>query len=529
MNRSAFAAVCVWAMTLATPLAAAGVQDGGAGVLQPLRAGLEPIVLPPSNALEPAVAEQLRDAQVELQRAAEAGSNPQVLADAYGSLGQTFHVYEFFEAADAAYRNASQLTPNESRWLHLRGYLYQQSGRFQDAAAFYTAARRLRPEAHVLAIRLGEASLAMGRLDGARAEFEAASARFPASAQAGLGEVALRERKFDDAVRHFRAALARVPQATSLHYPLAMAYRGLGRVEEARAHLRQRGPAGIRAVDPVVDDLQTRVRGERALMIQGRRAFDGGRFEEAAEAFRRALDVAPGSMAARLNLGAAQAQLGQVDEAAAQFREVLSLDPANVTAHASLGLLLAGQGRVLDALDHLQLAFRQSPSDKSVSRALAGALVRLGRQEEAIGVLIEVRSLDPDDEATLVALAILLSHEERYGEAVSMLEEANRRWPAWEATATTLARLLASSPDVSLRDGTRALDLAMEVYAGEPAPVHAETVALALAELGRCADAVQWMRRAVAEAERAGDEAEGARLRGHVPKYALVSCRPPGR
>jgi hypothetical protein len=57
-------------------------------------------------------------------------------------------------------------------------------------------------------------------------------------------------------------------------------------------------------------------------------------------------------------------------------------------------------------------------------------------------------------------------------------------------------------------------------------PVHGETMALALAELGRCDEALSWMKRAVAEAEQAGDADETARLRRELPKYESASCRP---
>jgi hypothetical protein len=126
----------------------------------------------------------------------------------------------------------------------------------------------------------------------------------------------------------------------------------------------------------------------------------------------------------------------------------------------------------------------------------------------------------------LVSLAILLAQRERYGEAVILLDEANRRYPERVATATTLARLLASSPDRSLRDGMRALDLATRVYAAAPTPVHGETIALALAELGRCDEARTWMKRAVADAEQAKDPAEAVRLKSETAKYQGVSCRP---
>jgi hypothetical protein len=51
--------------------------------------------------------------------------------------------------------------------------------------------------------------------------------------------------------------------------------------------------------------------------------------------------------------------------------------------------------------------------------------------------------------------------------------------------------------------------------------VHSETVALALAELGRCEEALSWMKRAVAEAEQANDAREAARLKGEIAKYAV--------
>ncbi len=106
-----------------------------------------------------------------------------------------------------------------------------------------------------------------------------------------------------------------------------------------------------------------------------------------------------------------------------------------------------------------------------------------------------------------------------------MLDEAYRRHPGRVTTTTTLARLLAAAPDQAVRDGGRAFLLATDAFNADAAPVHAETVALALAELGRCAEAAEWMRRAVASAERSADAAEAARLKGELPRYEAASCR----
>jgi tetratricopeptide (TPR) repeat protein len=315
---------------------------------------------------------------------------------------------------------------------------------------------------------------------------------FPAVARRGLGDVALRERKFAEAADHYRAVLDRVPQAAAIQYSLAMAYRGMGRMDEAREHLERRGPEGVYADDPLMRSVQSLVRGERAWVMQGRRAYDAGQFAAAADAFTKALEAAPSSVTARVNLGAALVQLR----------------------------------RDADAVPHFREALRLSPSEPGVAEALIGALVRLGRDQEAIDTFSRASSYHPDDEGSLVGVAILLAARERFREAITILEEAHQGFPDRTATATTLARLLASSPDVSLRDGPRALEVAKAVNEAEPVPAHAETIALALAELGRCAEAVEWMKRAVASAERVKNHAEAARLTGEMGKYQRVVCRP---
>ena len=441
----------------------APIVGAGEETLAPARAGLDPVPLPSLDGLEPVVAAQIADARAAFARVAAGSSTSRGdLGAAYGALARLFHAYELFTSAEPAYRNAARLQPSQPEWPHLLGYLYQQTGQFEPAAERLAAVLRVRPEQRAAALRLADVSLELNRLVEAREQYTSLLPVFPAAARRGLGEVSLRERRYREAVEHFTIALERAPQAGALRYSLAMAYRGLGRLDEARAQLEQRGAGTIVAADPVVDALASLIRGERLLVIQGSRAFAAGRFEDAADAFERALAAAPESVPARVNLASALVQLGDVRRASAQ----------------------------------LQDAYARAPGDV----------------EEA-----------------LVTLALLLSERERYGDAIALLDGADRRSPGRPATATTLARLLASSPDLALRDGRRALELATAVHASRSAPADAETVALALAELGRCADALDWMRRAAAAAETAKDGAELARLRAETPKFEGASCRAPGR
>jgi len=460
--------VCI-AVLSAGPIAGIAAAPAVEETLAPARAGLDPVPFPSLDELEPVVAAQIDDSRAAFARvASKASASKGDLGAAYGELARLFHAYELFASAEPAYRNAARLQPSEPAWPHLLGYLYQQTGQFMPAAERFAAVLRLRPEQRAAALRLADVSLELNRLVDAREQYTSLLPVFPAAAHRGLGEVSLRERRYREAVEHFTIALERAPQASALRYSLGMAYRGLGRLEEARTQLERRGPGTIVAADAVVDALAPLIRGERLLVIQGSRAYAAGRFADAAAAFERALAVAPSSVPARANLASTLLQLGEVSR----------------------------------SVEELRAALAQAPGDAAVGRQL---------------------------EDTAVALAILLAERQRFGDAIALLDDTHRRLPGRAAVATTLARLLSSSPELARRDGTRALALATEVYGSEPRASHAETMALALAELGRCAEALEWIRRSVSAAEAANDVTELARLRAEAPNYQAASCRAPGK
>ena len=495
-------------------------------VIQPLKPGLLAVPMPGLDGLEAAVADQFREQRKAFEGlASRAKVSDRDLATEYGALGRLCHAYEFVDAAEASYANAIRLTPQDAALPHLLGHLYQQTGRFEDALARLSDARRLQPSDPAIRADLADVYLRLNRLSDARALFQDLIEVFPAVARAGLGEIALRDGRFSEAVQYLEAALDRAPDAASVHYSLGMAYRGLGRIEQARSHLARRGTGGLRPADPLVDGLNTLLRGERAQMNLGRRAYEAGQFDEAVSAFRKAVEAAPSSADAHVGLGMALAQTGNAAGAIEQLERALRLDADHTTAHTTLGLVLARMGRDRDAVDHLSAAFRREPTDE-VSGVLIRLLMKLSRGEEALEVLARTRSFSTEDEGTVLGVSILLADRERYREAIDVLTSANQTYPERIRTATTLSRLLAASPDRSLRDGERALTLATRVYEVERSPAHGESVALALAELGRCGEAVTWMQRAIADADKAGDSVTLGRLRTEAPKYTGSSCRP---
>ncbi len=474
------------------------------------------------SGLEEAVQDQLTEAHGDLQGWLKAEAPPKAeLAAAFGRLGMLLHAYELYEAAEACYTNVLRLGNGDLRWLYLLAHIYQQSGRFEKATEAYGAILEVDPANVAARVHLGEVYHSRNLLDEASAELRRALEIAPdePAARALLGEIALARGEHEEAVELLSGVLEQVPAADRLHYPLAMAYRGLGELDEAREHLGQSGTVGVKVADPLIDALENLATGERVHLLRGRRAFAAGRYGEAASEFRQALAADPRSSRVRVNLGSALGQMGDVVGAIEQYEAALGLDPANFTAHFNLGVLEAQQDDLESAVEHFRAAIELKFDDGEAHYRLARALRRLGRAEEAIESFREAYSLDPLNENVHLDWAVHLVELGRFEEALEVLEEAHRIMPQSGGVTHAMARILAGAPDRSLRDGERALDLATRVHQARPTPGHAATVAMALAELGRCSEAAEWLSGAIDDAEEQGLAEWVSAQRGVLERY----------
>ena len=473
--------------------------------------------------LEESVREQITTAQAALTTLTKNPATAETaLAEAYGRLGEIYHAYSLTSAARDSYLNANRLAPKDFRWIYLLGKLDQQDGRFEDAIHRYRLAFALRPDYIAAFVNLGNIFLELNRLDEAAESFRSAlklDQNNPA-AHYGLGQVAVSKRSYAEAVDHFERALAQVPEANRVHYSLAMAYRGLGNAEKVRAHLAQQGTVGVRVSDPLVDRLQESIAGERLHLSRGKVAFEAQRYEEAANEFRKAVAANPESVAARVNLGAALTQSGDLNGAVEQFEAALRIEPGKANAHYNLAVLLARQNKHDEAIAHVRSALNVEPGDQSARFLLAQELYKSGRADEA---LAEYGRVDPSNEAALLEQVRLLYRKGQFKKALDSLEKGHAQYPLRGRTVVMLAYLLAASPQLELRNGTRALELAQRVYNATSAAQHGALVALALAELGRCSEASEWQRRMIASTQ---DSALLVKLKEGLKLYEdTQSCR----
>lgn len=521
-------AVCLCAVVACAPWGRPQTNEGS--ILLPPVQGLAPVHLPDTRNMEPGVREHITAAQNALAAAVKgAGTRADKLGEAYGVMGQIYQAYSLNSPAKECYMNAARLAPKDFRWLYLLGKLHEREGNAQEAIDYYNAARQVRPDYLALFVNLGNIYLQLNRLEEAEAHFKRALEINEASAAAhyGLGQAALSKRSYADAVKHLEKALKLAPEANRLHYALAMAYRGLNDKEKAQSHLALSGTVGVRASDPLLDELQDLVKGARLHLIRGRTALEARRFSEAADEFRKAISAQPDSIPAHFNLGAALTQTGDLRGAIEQFEETLRLDANHANAHYNLGLLFAQAKQHEKAITHLRAALSAQPDDNNARFLLAQELTSTRRLDEAEAELSRVVQSDPDNEDALLAHVKILLVKKQYGQALKALEKGHTQFPRKGQTAALLAYLLAASPQLDLRDGLRALGLAQVVYRATGTVNHGALVAMALAELGRCDEAAALTRQLTAKATGEGKTDLIEKLKAELKRYENARpCRP---
>jgi tetratricopeptide (TPR) repeat protein len=345
-----------------------------------------PVVRHPAlDGLEPAVAAQLQ----KIREGVEGESTPS--AEIYGRAGCHYHAYSMTAAAEDAYGVAERLAPREYRWTYLRALLLEQDNRLPEAARAYADA--LEKAAYYPAlVRLAAVKTALGQ----SAEAELAVARRHApddpSLLAVAGEQALFAGRAEEAASLLAKALAREPRATRLHYPLAMAYRALGRADDAKTELARVGTAGIRPKDPLFDEVLALRRGSQVYVLEAERAAKAGDFEAAASAFRRAITASSQPDTSwLLGLAAAETSLARYDDALAHLQEAGRARPGNPLVLYNTGVLLAHLGRYAEAEGALRAVLERQPEDGAARRELVVVLLSLGRSDAAEAVAREGR------------------------------------------------------------------------------------------------------------------------------------------
>lgn len=414
------------------------------------RTSLKPVTLPDVSKAGPSVQKQLRDGHAALKAKTDTpGISDADLGAAYGDMGMLLMAAEFRDGAEGAFQNAQALAPGDFRWPYYLAHNDRLRGDGVKSLASFERAHQLNPDDVPTLVWLGSAYLDQGRTGDAEPLFMKALSLQPQSVAVlfGLGRAALAKTEDPRAVQYFEQALSLDPKAVAIHYPLALAYRRMGNVAQAEAHLKRRSPGDIVQEDPLMQRLDNLLESAVAYEVRGAQALDEARWTDAVTYFRKGIELAPNEPSLRHKLGTALAMTGDTAAAVQQFEDVTRRWPDFAKAQYSFGVVLAANGRQREAIEHFRTAVRTEPAYVEAHLQLAEALRAIGRFEDALAEYDETARLDPRVAEAPLGAATVLAAMNRVPQARARLTEGMKFFPERPEFADGLARLTPAAPE----------------------------------------------------------------------------------
>jgi tetratricopeptide (TPR) repeat protein len=254
-----------------------------------------------------------------------------------------------------------------------------------------------------------------------------------------------------------------------------------------------------------------------------------------------ALAVTSGNDVAHNNLGYLCADRGDLDEAIRHFQAAAAIRATKREAHYDTGSAFiqmnladafARKGQRDEAIRHYDEALRLQPYYADAYYNRGNVLLTMGRTNEAIADLEKALQLQPHhaDAHTCLGNAFLQKNFVR--EAVAHYEQAVELAPEDPHSRNNLAWILATASDSSIRDGTKAVELAEQAVtlSGGKEPQFTRTLAAAYAADNRFTDAIATAQQAILEAKMQGKTALSQTVeqdlilyRSHIPLRKTAS------
>lgn len=161
-----------------------------------------------------------------------------------------------------------------------------------------------------------------------------------------------------------------------------------------------------------------------ALVQEGLAHHQGGRLQEAAALYRRALDSAPGDAEANHLMGLLEHQAGRRDTAVRHLAGAVAAEPQNPTYHSNLGVVLQSLGRLEEAGASYMRAIALDPGIAAVHNNHGVVLHGLGRFDDALAAYRRALAIDPRYAEAHANIGLTLQALGRREEAVAAYRQA---------------------------------------------------------------------------------------------------------
>ena len=287
-----------------------------------------------------------------------------------------------------AYAEALRLWPSNAMALMGQGEIVYTEGRFAEALARFDAAVQIEPRNTLAIVGKAKAMMGLERLADAKAVLIAARQQFQKEMRIvyWLANVERALGAFVEAERDYLAAIALVevtsPDASAPYLGISLLLASQERTSEAKERLAE-------AREKLPDSApMARAFGEVALAE--------GRYSDAIDDFRRALEKDERDVSARFRYAVSLRRGRHFDEAANEFERVAQADKDFPGLALERGLMFEQSGKVDDALAQFEGALKKAPEDPDLQLRVASMYVVVGRNDDGLAILKKVQQARPN-------------------------------------------------------------------------------------------------------------------------------------
>jgi tetratricopeptide (TPR) repeat protein len=252
-----------------------------------------------------------------------------------------------------------------------------------------------------------------------------------------------------------------------------------------------------RLIDPILQSneqyLQNKTNEVRDYYLKGTRYADQKQYEEAIQAFNKAIELDPDNNISYYERGRVCGTLKRYNEAIADFDKVIELDPSFISAYANKGFCLREMGRFDEAIHALDKVIELDPQDVWSYNERGRVHYVRKNYEKATADWSTAITLDPTYKWGHSNMSVALSALDRFHDAVIAADKAIEIDPkyvdAWRNKGLALEKLGRHDEAISC------YDKAIEI---DPKYVHAwGNKGLVLEKLGRHDEAISCYDKAI--------------------------------
>ena len=233
--------------------------------------------------------------------------------------------------------------------------------------------------------------------------------------------------------------------------------------------------------------------------------LEAGNAAKAVEHFEKAVALNPNDYLTHNNLGGCLSRLGRNGEAVEHLKKSLELNPSQFLTHLNYAVCLANLGRKEEALPHFKEAIRLNPDSARSHASLANFCAESGDKLKAAEEFQTALRLDDESAQVHQSFGEFLASNGRKKESIREFEKAIELEPENVSHMNNLAWMLSSDWDSSIRNGARAVELALKAceLTQHREPLLLGTLGNCYAEAGRFDEAVAAANEAIAKARTA--------------------------